>query len=175
MNHPPDDGHVAHLQRLAYGADSTPEERRQAVDELRTLATETDVPGLSRSPEAAGPPGSADRAGGRGGTPAPGGSGTAAAGAAPATTTAEAPAPDGEPGAGQRLAIRIGVVAGAAALAVGVLAGWQLARLDGDAGREGVPPPTRRRRRARAPRPDRRHRDDARWRPARVPPARHPR
>jgi hypothetical protein len=140
MNHPHGND-VAHLQRIAYGADSTPEERQRAADELRTLATATDAPaGLSPSPEAAGVTGATDGPRNPGGASGPAGSGSAAS----ATAAADAPAPASadEPGAGRRLAIRIGVVAGAAALVVGVGAGWQLARLDGaDAADSAAPAP----------------------------------
>jgi hypothetical protein len=131
MNHPHDDDDVAHLQRLAYGADSTPEERHRAVDELRTLATATDATAsLSPPPDPAGATGATGGAVDPGGAPAPAGSGTAASASAD------------EPGAGRRLAIRIGVITGAAALVVGVVAGWQLGRLDGaDAADSGAPAP----------------------------------
>src|SRR5688500_12476874 len=113
MNHPHDDDDVAHLQRLAYGADSTPEERQQAVDDLRTLATATDAPaGPSPSTEAAGATAAATDSVRAGGAAAPAGSGTASATAA----AGSAPSSTDEPGAGRSLAIRIGVVAGAAAL-----------------------------------------------------------
>ena len=95
-----------------------PSERRRAAEELQALAA--DAPANDAS-------GNAD--------PAVGG---ATAAPAPkrrqqqdATAPDDAPEPDASPGLGRRLAIRIGVAAGAAALVLGVMAGWQLGQLSG--------------------------------------------
>jgi hypothetical protein len=134
MNHPHDDAHVGRLQRLAYGADSTPEERRRAADELKALAAGTPV-NASPSPG----PGDADSDGG-----GPPSTRAQAAAAAAAAAPGDSPEPDDQPRLARRLVIRIGVAAGAAALVLGVMAGWQLGQLGGadaaDAGAPAVPP-----------------------------------
>jgi hypothetical protein len=128
MNHPdpevaPNDevaseDEVARLQRLVYGADSTPDERRRATEQLQTLATATDA-AADPSPDA-------------GEREHPGGDASSSAGTQTAhAARRDSPAPDDEPGRGRRIAIRIGIVAGAAALVLGIVAGWQLAQLSG--------------------------------------------
>ncbi|MDQ0894327.1 hypothetical protein [Agromyces ramosus] len=124
MNHRDDE--VARLQRLVYGADSTADERRRAAEELHELAQATDA--------AARPsPGSADIADSAGGTGSTDGGATPAHAAAssPTADVDDPPAPGAEAGFGRRLAIRVGVAGGAAALVLGIVAGWQLSQLDG--------------------------------------------
>ena len=126
MNHPHDGAYVGRLQRLAYGADSTPEERRRAAEELQALAADAAANDATENSDPA--------AGGAAPTRAQ------AAAAAEATAPDDAPEPDEEPGIGRRLVIRIGVAAGAAALVLGVMAGWQLGQLsDADAADAGSP------------------------------------
>jgi hypothetical protein len=104
---------IARLERIAYGAGSTEEERLHAVDELRSLrdAEQEDAPDGVDSAAA---------------DPRPTEQATAAASGDPPGTAAA--------GAGRRTALRVGVIAGAAALVLGVVAGSQLDRLTGGGG-----------------------------------------
>jgi hypothetical protein len=119
MNDPSGDDDVARLQRLVYGANSTPEERRRAADELQALAVAdaaATADGASAIPESAG--------GGAAEAPAMVGDD-------------DTPDLEEDRGPGRRVALRIAVVAGAAALVIGIIAGWQLSQLtaaDADAG-----------------------------------------
>lgn len=109
---------IARLERIAFGAGSTEEERRRAADELRTLR-EAEFEAASAE------------VGGADADPRPDESvGAAASGDEPADATADA--------AGRRMAVRVGVIVGAAALVLGVVAGTQLDRLTGSA-ETGVP------------------------------------
>jgi len=109
---------IARLERIAFGAGSTEEERRRAADELRSLreaefeATSAEVGGADADPR---PDESV---------------GAAASGDEPADAAADA--------GGRRMAVRVGVIVGAAALVLGVVAGTQLDRLTGSA-ETGVP------------------------------------
>ncbi|MDR6905587.1 hypothetical protein J2X63_001273 [Agromyces sp. 3263] len=104
---------IARLERIAFGAGSTEEERRRAAVELRSLReaefgiTSAEAHGADTVPrpvESVGVAASDDE-----------------------------PADAAVPKGGRRVAVRVGVVVGAAALALGVVAGTQLDRLAGSA------------------------------------------
>jgi hypothetical protein len=119
MNDPSGDDEVARLQRLVYGANSTPDERRRAADALQELAV------ADAADQAADATSTLSEPSGGGAAEAP-----AVAG------NDDAPDPDDDRRLGRRFALRVAAVAGAA-LVIGILAGWQLAQLtaaDADAG-----------------------------------------
>ncbi|MEI5582877.1 MULTISPECIES: hypothetical protein [unclassified Agromyces] len=104
------DEQTARLQRVAYGADASDDERAAALGALASLAGGT-----------AGP---AARAPGGGPVPAPGASAGATAGATPSGDAAPTTA---GPGAWERRrAVRLAVASAATALLVGGAAGWAL-------------------------------------------------
>lgn len=130
MNQPDDE--VVRLQRLVYGADATPDDRRRAAEQLQALARVPDAAART-SPDGSGNR-PADVAGGDESLDVNAHEAEAAA------ARSSAAASDDEPRRGRRLAVRIGVVAGAAALVLGVAGGWQLAQLSGaDAAADGAP------------------------------------
>jgi hypothetical protein len=103
---------IARLERIAYGAGSTEEERRHAADELRSLRDgEPAADGVDSVPSAAPED-------------------------APAAASGERSDDTSLDGGGRRTIVRVGVIVGAAALVLGMLAGSQLDRLTGgnDAG-----------------------------------------
>lgn len=103
---------IARLERIAYGAGSTEEERRRAADQLQSLRdAESDRERAAEGADAA-------RADPRADEPA-----ADAASGAPAVATAHE--------GGRRTALRVGIISGTAALVLGVIAGSQLDRLTG--------------------------------------------
>lgn len=103
---PHDEQRIARLQRLAYGAATSDEERAAAEAELAALRREP------RDPAAADDPAEAD-AGSRT-------FGPDAAGARPGAPSAGTAAPDG------RTVVRVAAVAAVAALLIGAASGWVL-------------------------------------------------
>ena len=115
---------IARLERIAFGAGSTEEERRRAADALQSLR-DTESHGERA-------PGGAD---GADADSQPLESvGAAASGDEPADATAVR--------GGRRIAVRVGVIAGTAALVLGVVAGTQLDRLTGGDADDPVAAPT---------------------------------